>query len=150
MLVTVAGLVVIIAEPLAWIVGFIAMGMGFAMASAALWPMVPVFVQGPSLGLGFGLVHAIMDLVLLLVTILVGRLLDAGRSYPGTVLPLLLGIVLVGLVASVLQIRLLLALRQEEGEKDAPLAREGPSAEYPALLPAQQHTTRAAGDVESG
>lgn len=147
MLVTVFGLALTSVRPHAWVVGFVAMGLGFAMASAALWPMIPVFVSGHSLGLGFGIVHAIMDLVLLLINILVGRLLDAGKSYPGTVLPLLLGIALVGLVASVLQIRLLLARRQEEGEKDAEaLVREGPSAQYPALLPAQ----RTSGDVESG
>lgn len=146
MLVTVFGLALTSVHPHAWVVGFVAMGLGFAMASAALWPMIPVFVSGHALGLSFGIVHAIMDLVLLIINVFVGRLLDAGKSYPGTVLPLLLGIALVGLVASVLQIRLLLARRQEEGEKDAEaLVREGPSAQYPALLPAQR-----GGDVESG
>ena len=62
MLVTILGMALTSAVPQAWVLGFVAMGLGFAMASAALWPMIPVFVHGPSLGLAFGVTHAIMDL----------------------------------------------------------------------------------------
>lgn len=158
MLVTVFGLALVSAAPHLWFVGFVAMGMGFAMASAALWPMIPVFVEGPSLGLAFGVAHAVMDVVLLVVNIVVGRLLDGGKSYPGTVLPLLLGIALVALLASALQMRLLMlvAARQrgageEDGAGGGMMPREGPSAQYPALL---EGATRGVGggarDVESG
>lgn len=62
MLVTVLGLALVAAAPGAWVVGFVAMGLGFAMGSSSLWAMVPVFVQCKSLGLAFGVVHALMDI----------------------------------------------------------------------------------------
>lgn len=91
--------------------------------------------------------------MLLVVDIFVGRLLDAGKSYPGTVVPLLLGIALVALVASALQMRLLLLRRRQRGEGEGAELGEGrqhqgPSALYPALLPGTRESSR--GDVESG
>jgi hypothetical protein len=62
MVVTVFGLGLLSISPDAWPIGFVAMGLGFAMASASFWPMVPVFVHGKSLGLAFGVAHALMDI----------------------------------------------------------------------------------------
>lgn len=97
--------------------------------------------------------------MILVVNVIAGRFLDAGKSYSGSVLPLLLGIAFIALVASALQMRLLCAMRRRAGEaadEDEGWQQQGPSAQYPALLgaprPATVETSGSSGhgDEESG
>lgn len=97
--------------------------------------------------------------MILVVNVIAGRFLDAGKSYAGSVLPLLLGIAFIALLASAFQMRLLCAMRRCAGEaadEDEGRQQQGPSAQYPALLgalrPATGETSGSSGhgDEESG
>ncbi len=95
---------------------------------------------------------------LLVVDVTIGRLLDAGKSYPGTILPMLLCLALVALVASALQVRLLL-LQQQRRKRNAVQAGGGggggggvddeEKAQYPALLSPSTGGAGGLGDVET-
>lgn len=60
-----------------------------------------------SLGLSFGLIHAVDDAGILAVQVAIGRMLDQGRTYRGSILPLLLTFALLGAGATLALMRLL-------------------------------------------
>lgn len=68
---------------------------------------IPTVVATRSLGLSFGLIHAVDDAGILAVQVAIGRMLDQGKTYRGSVLPMLLGFALLGAGATVALMRLL-------------------------------------------
>jgi hypothetical protein len=67
----------------------------------------PPVVPTRSLGLAFGLIHAVDDAGILAVQVAIGRMLDQGKSYRGSVLPVLLSFALLGAMATLVLMRLL-------------------------------------------
>lgn len=67
----------------------------------------PTVVATRSLGLSFGLIHAVDDAGILAVQVAIGRMLDQGKTYRGSVLPMLLSFALLGAGATVALMRLL-------------------------------------------
>jgi hypothetical protein len=59
MLLTAVGMSVTALAPVHWLWGFGFVSLAYAMACAALWSLVPELVAGPSLGLAFGVIHAV-------------------------------------------------------------------------------------------
>ena len=54
------------------------MSLAYAMACAALWTLVPEFVKGESLGLAFGCVNALVDVMIMVLEVVIGKMLDEG------------------------------------------------------------------------
>ncbi len=67
----------------------------------------PTVVPTRTLGLAFGLIHAADDAGILAVQVAIGRMLDQGKTYRGSVLPMLLGFALLAVLATLFLMRLL-------------------------------------------
>ncbi|TFJ87943.1 hypothetical protein NSK_001289 [Nannochloropsis salina CCMP1776] len=55
------GLLLPIVDPRSWLVGFVLISFGFALASAAIWPLMPLFVPLDSLGLALGVTTSLLE-----------------------------------------------------------------------------------------
>lgn len=83
-----------------WPWGFALVSVGYAMACAALWSSVPEVVKARSLGLAFGVIHAVMDVMIMVTEVVIGRLLDTGHTYESAVWPMLVGFTTAGFLAT--------------------------------------------------
>jgi hypothetical protein len=144
------GIGAIIIHPSLWALGFGLISLGYALSCASLWIIIPeckcffglsltsavsrqsinthqsrtkttkTVVATRSLGLAFGLVHAVDDAGILAVQVAIGRMLDQGKTYRGSILPMLLGFALLAVVATLFLMRLL----KRKVEAEAFAARE--------------------------
>jgi len=58
-------------------VGMIMMGVSYSMLASALWPMVALVVPEYQLGTAYGIMQAVQNLGMAIVTMLAGRIVDA-------------------------------------------------------------------------
>jgi hypothetical protein len=91
MLLLIAGLLLLCLEPQHWIVAFTLVSLAYAMACSALWILPTEFVPVPSLGLAFSITHAFTDVLIMIWETQIGRLLDEGKTFQTSVLPIMVG-----------------------------------------------------------